>query len=243
MGNDYDDTDIKKRLRRERSLAFFKDKKKGKYKRVKSITAVSPSLSSSLLSSSTDVRSNVLALHNNQIHTLKASSKQRNEQCKYYVNVIIAHYMFILADRFGRKYRTVNDFFDNIRNYFRGNVNIILYTNNPSEIEAAKAASCPFDLTISLDKYDKVIAHINENERPIKILRKCMAQKLSLPISLSGPFVLLTKSSNVDNNKQYDIIKDVRRYYKRDRNTFEENIEFEYLLEDIKESVENLYKI
>lgn len=215
----------KKRRRVERSLAFFADKRKGKYKRVKT---------------SETSKSVARVPRNDSLMVSNESTEPRNDYSTYFVNIVITQYTLILTDRFQRQYPTVDTFFDNIRNYFRRNVNIILYTRDSSEIETAAKASCRFDLTVSLDKYDGLTAKLKEHERPLRILRKCIArQATASPHSLSGPFVLIVKSIDGANNKQYDIVKDIRRYYKYDEINFRDTVDLDSLFHDIKESVEH----
>lgn len=216
----------KDRLRRQRSLAFFADKKSGKYKRSHKLSFPNGSVAKSIPP--------------NMEKPMEINRSLDYDFSKYHVNVVITNYTAVLADRFYRTYPKAKCFLDDLKNYYKQNVYIILYVRSFDEVTKAKFSGCEFDLTLSLDKYDSVLAELNEFERPITILRKFIAQNSSRPHALTGPYVLLSNSVIANNNRQYDIIKDVRRYYLFKKDS--EHIDFDALFGDIIESVEKFYK-
>jgi hypothetical protein len=161
----------------------------------------------------------------------------RSDNSKYTTtNIIIPSFAGVLADRFYRLYPQAQNFIDKIKNYFQHNVYIILYVRDCEEItKASSSSSCKFDVILSLDKRDVILAELNETHRPIGVLRKFLAQ--NMPRALSGPYVLVTNAMNPQNNREYDIVKDVRRYYTFKKGSIEQQVNYDALFEDIAESV------
>lgn len=199
--------DNKSDKRRERSLAFFTEKKCGKYKRRK------------IDEKSTEALSRTIVRHNVKNHN-------------YFINFVITDFMLILADKFMNVFPSALEFIRNLKRMYV-NSNIIMYTYNKIEIDVTKKTFLSLiDIYLELDKNNVIFS----NERPILYFRKLVANKLGTD-ALSGPNVLLTKSMNADNNKQYDIVKDIRRFYVFDKSSVTD-VDYKRLLEELKGSID-----
>lgn len=146
---------------------------------------------------------------------------------RYGTNVILTDVTLILADRFGNAFPSAQQFLNELKRLFT-NSKTILFTGKKSEIDLAKRTFSAIDVYI--ETKDVL------GERPLLYFRNFLAQKFGAP-ALIGPNVLLTDRMNPFNNKQYDVVKDVRRFYNFDKNVLV-GVDYGNLLEDIKNSVE-----
>lgn len=189
--------------RRERSLAFFANKK-CKYKSNKKGNEESPN-----------------------VQTICEQTSS--------INFILTDFSLILANQIKEPFPSVLDFLTKIKQNFK-NSNIILFTDSKSDIILAKKYFPSIDLLIELNRDSHLII---QEERPILYLRKQLF-KQNNKLALIGPYILITKTMNSNNNKQYDIVKDIRRFY-----IFKENVlidvNYQHLLNNIKKSVDNFF--
>lgn len=194
--------------RRNRSIAFFADKKSGKYQRV---TKVLPNQNT------------------NGTHTDIPAIIQI--KCEYCINFIFSNTSLILINSSKEPFPSSSDFLLHIKQTFQ-NSNIILFTADKLDILLAKNLFPLINLYIELNVNN---IFTTTEERPVIYLRKYLSKNIGAS-SLSGPYVLITKDMNANNNKQYDIVKDIRRFY-----IFNENVLFDInyylLLKTINESI------
>lgn len=144
----------------------------------------------------------------------------------YCVNVVLPDISLIVTDHSMRPFPSAYGFLKELKRYFT-NVNVILYTDNKADVAVTKNL---FDeINLIVDAKDAIIV---AGERPILQLRKYLCQRLGSR-SLAGPFVLLCKTMNANNNKQYDIVKDVRRFYVFDENILTD-VNYQELIKNIQ---------
>lgn len=198
--------------RKKRSLDFFEAKKCGKYKRRKG-----------------EDDDNI----GNVRETLRAKISENTNRHTFCINFILTGFSLILADKFANVFPSALKFLTNVKRTFV-NSKIIMFTHDKAEIISTKKSFSCIDIYVELNN-DSIVTR---DERPVVYLRKFLANRVG-PAALTGPFVLLTNSMNAYNNKQYDIVKDIRRFYIFDNNNVLRDVDHELLTQDVKKSVKN----
>lgn len=214
--------DNKAGKRLERSLTFFAQKKSGKYKRQ------SRRKTGDVVD--VDGRDERSRRASKIVSTVDGNSAEN----AFRINFILTDLSLILVDRFVRVFPSALTFLENLKSIFK-NSSIILYTHNKTETIFSTRAFSSIDARINLDENSIMMSE----ERPVLLLRKYLVSKWG-PLSLTGPNVLLTKAMNANNNKQYDVIKDVRRFYIFDRNAVRD-VDYERLIEELRESIRQFF--
>jgi hypothetical protein len=239
--------------RRERSLAFFAEKKSGKYNRDRRRNQQQQQQQQQQTTDDEPqnrciVQRRPLFSHST---TRRSGDDSENSYANCHVNIIISDVSLILSDQFLNAFPSARTFIENLKSLFKNSC-IVLYVSNINKsflqsmdfldlcvqtenkniaaASAAAAASTASKATTTLD-----------NERPLLHLRKRLFAERGAT-SLAGPYVLLTKSMNANNNKQYDIVKDVRRYYVLDGHTVRD-VDYARLLNDIRDSIRLFFSI
>lgn len=125
---------------------------------------------------------------------------------------------------------SARDFFTKIKQTF-SNPKIVLFTHNKVDIILAKQFFPLIDLFVELDK-----SSVSMEERPILYLRKYLFRKRE---TVSGPNILITKTMNANNHKQYDIVKDIRRFYKFEDDLLVD-VNYQLLIDELEKSINDL---
>lgn len=204
----------KARKRQERSLAFFAEKKSGKYKRQK--------------------------VDGNETTAASRTPIAVDAKFRFCINFILTDCTFILTDQFTNIYPGAIQFVCNLKKMFLDS-NVIMFLQNKHEINLCRKVFSlipnAVDLFIDCDIAEGGI--VPNNERPLLYLRKCLAKQMGPP-ALAGPNVLLTRTMNANNNRQYDIVKDIRRFYIFENNILSK-VDYNNLLHNVQNDLQQFF--
>lgn len=189
--------------RKERSLAYFANKKANKAKQQKN-------------DKYSDAR----------IETLLLSAP------KYCINFVLSDVSMVLVDESLDVFPSAHEFLAMLKHTYE-NVHIILFSQNKAEGIIAQKLFPQVDAIVDTDDAPC------STTTPLLVLRKFVVKKFGIRY-LMGPFVLLCKTMNANNNQQYDIVKDIRRFYVFENNLLKD-IDQHKLITEIKRSVEQFF--
>lgn len=156
-----------------------------------------------------------------------------NNYNDYYVNFVFANFTFLSGNQYADEFILNLDFLKTIKYTFPQS-NVILYTPVKTDITVAISHCGYIDYFVELNANN-----FSLEERPLLQLRRYLLKKKGIS-ALAGPFILFTKCMNSHNNKQYDIVKDMRRFFLYDGNLFI-NINYKELLNDTLKSIKQFY--
>lgn len=154
---------------------------------------------------------------------------------KYRINFVFSDFSLVLANQIKEPFPSTLDFFRKIKQKYVHS-NIILFTPNKTDLILAKQFLPLIDLFIKLDENVAIV----QEERPILFLRKYLFKEKKTFL-LMGPNILITKGMNTNNNKQYDIVKDIRRFYIFKYNSLID-INYQELLSDLETLINVLFQ-